>query len=135
MSRSGGRQTKNQRYRPHAANTSSTVMLLIHFIFSYALVKHAPLTLDIFAKDGMAVPIGIPDPRQVPRRENRNTWRPHCGSQMRGAIVIPDVESAPFEHLSRLHIGSLAGQVISSAVPGFTQAFSYRVVLRPSQYQ
>src|SRR2546422_2603273 len=101
----------------------------------YALVKHAPLTVHVSAKDGMAVPIGIPDPRQVPRRENRNTWRPNRGSQMRGAIVIPNVESAPFEHLSRLHIGSLAGQVISSAVPGFRQAFSYRVVLRPSQYQ
>src|SRR3989442_2243653 len=94
-----------------------------HFLV-YALVKHAPLTLDIFAKDGMDVPIGIPDPRQVPRRENRNTWRPNRSSQMCGAIVIPDVESAPFEHLSRLHIGSLAGQVISSAVPDFTEAFS-----------
>src|SRR2546425_10261966 len=99
------------------------------------LVQHAPLALYIFAKDGMAVPIWIPYPRQVPRRENRNTWRPNCGSQMRGAIVIPNVESAPFEHLSRLHIGSFAGQVISSAVPNFTEPFSQRVVLRPSQYQ
>src|SRR5213594_2815884 len=124
MSRSRARQTKNHRYRPHAENTSSTVTLNAFHFLVYALVKHAPLTLDIFAKDGMAAPIGIPDPRQVPRRENRNTWRPNCSSQMRGAIVIPDVESAPFEHLSRLHIGSLTGQVISSAVPDFTEAFS-----------
>src|SRR2546425_2342538 len=97
----------------------------------YALVQHAPLTLHISAKDGMAVPVWIPYARQIPRRINSNTWRTNGRSQMRGATIIAYVESAPFERLSRLHIGSLAGQVISYAVPDFTEQFSQRVVLRP----
>src|SRR5207244_5665045 len=98
-------------------------------------IVHATLTLDISGKDRMAAPIWLPTPRQLPRRENRNTWCPNCPSQMRGAIVIANIESTPFEPLSRLHIGSFAGQVISSAVPDFTEPFSHRVVFRPPQYQ